>query len=132
MTIDPTAFRPVGSIVFGTARTKRFPTALDSQLIRITPVLGPAPAGKKDNRKTWARAGGLNQIDRAGAAIKQQPIDLTHPLLFRPDRELMPYYLSFWRHSWVTPLTLRIDKYLLTLNPEDHSFNFEFESLEFE
>jgi hypothetical protein len=117
MPIDPTAFRPVGAIVFGSARTKKFPQQFDTQLVRVTAVLGPPPAGKKDNRKNWHRAGFVTQVDRTGAAIRRYPIDLSHPLLFQPDLDLIPYWLSFWRPTWVTPLTLRIEKYLLPLRP---------------
>jgi hypothetical protein len=120
MPIDPTAFRPVGSIVFGSAQDKKFPQSFNAQLVKISPVLGPAPPGKKDNRKNWYRAGIVTQIDRSGAAIRRKQIDLKQPLLFRPDLDLSPYWLTFWRPAWVSPLTLKIERYLLPLGrPQD-------------
>jgi hypothetical protein len=133
MPIDPSAFRFAGSIVFGELqRERRFSLAITSPLIRVTPILGRAKAGKSDNRKNWNRAGGIRQVDFSGAVIRDRKIGLRNPTLFRPDRDLSPYWVESWRPPWVWPLTLKIEVYTRPLGDEsDYEYDLEVD-LDFE
>jgi hypothetical protein len=133
MPIDPSAFRFAGSIVFSELQQeKKCPLAITSPLIRLTPILGRAKPGKSDNRKNWNRAGGIRQIDRIGAVIRDRRISLKNPTLFRADLDLSPYWIEVWRHPWVWPLTLKIEVYTRPLG-DDSDYEYDLEvDLDFE
>jgi hypothetical protein len=125
MAIDPSAFRFAGSIVFGELqRERRSSLAITSPLIRVTPILGSPKAGESDNRKNWNRAGGIRQVDRIGAVIRDRRIGLKTPTLFRADRDLSPYWIESWRHPWVWPLTLKIEVYTRPLG-DDSDYEYD-------